>query len=309
MSTVTFSRKVKEEITNRHLQRSCCRLAAAYGIACFGRYFDQRGIVLHTEHPQVAEYALRIYRQIGVEGELVRKGTAASPVYEFAVREPSQVTRMLELFGQDPSRMLSVRINSKNICCSHCTGAFLGAAFLCAGTITDPMKEYHLEFVTGRQMLARDLEGILAEHYFHPRRTLRKGVSVVYFKSSEKIEDLLTLMGASGCSMELMSLKVYRDFRNKANRITNCETANIDKTVSATLQSQRAIQYLKDSGAWDTLPEPLRQAAELRLAWPDLSLAQLAEKAQPPISKSGLSHRLKKLEATAKALQERNQDV
>lgn len=301
---MSFSSLVKQEITQRHLQRSCCRLAAAYGVACFGRYFDSRGVVLHTELQPVAEYAKWLYSQLGVTGEIVVKGSQTSPVYEFAVKQPDQVQKMLAAFGvsgEEPT----LRINSRNITCSRCTGAFLGAAFLCSGTMSDPNKDYNLEFVTGRHMLARDLEGFLAEHEFRPRRILRKGTSVVYIKASEQIEDLLTLMGATSSSLELMNLKVYRDIRNKANRITNCETANIDKTVAANFKTIQAVEYLKEKGVWQLQTEPLRTAGEMRLAWPDLSLAQLAEKFQPPISKSGLSHRLKKLESIAASLQER----
>ena len=135
---------------------------------------------------------------------------------------------------------------------------------------------------------------------------MRKGTAVIYIKASEKIEDLLTLMGATSSSLELMNVKVYRDIRNKANRITNCETANIDKTVAANLKSIQAIRYLQQSGVWELQSDSLRYAGDLRLQWPDLSLSQLAEKFQPPISKSGLNHRLRKLESIAATLQERS---
>ena len=300
---MSFSAQAKQEIIAHRLQRSCCKHSAAYAIACFAKTFDETGLVLHTEMQQIAEYASWLYRSLGIQGEVVEWGNQFGIGYEFSIRQPEQIDKMLALFrsGDQPA----LRIESRHINCSQCVGAFLGAAFLCSGTMSDPNKDYHLEFTTTRQMLARDLEGILAQHEFRPKRTLRRGTSVIYIKASEQIEDLLTFMGASGCSLELMNVKVYRDIRNKANRITNCETANIDKVVSANLKSIQAIRYLQEVGAWEVQSEQLRHAGNLRLQWPDLSLAQLAEKFQPPISKSGLNHRLRKLETIAASLQER----
>lgn len=300
---MSFSGQAKQEIMAHRLQRSCCKHAAAYAIACFARTFDETGLSLHTEMLQIAEYASWLYRSLGIEGEILEKGGQFGAGYEFVIRQPEQIEKLFSTF--QPSAQPALRIDSCHISCSQCAGAFLGAAFLCSGTMSDPNKDYHLEFTTNRQMLARDLEGILAQHEFRPKRTLRRGTSVIYIKASEQIEDLLTFMGASGCSLELMNVKVYRDIRNKANRITNCETANIDKVVSANLKSIQAIRYLQEIGMWDVQSEQLRHAGDLRLQWPDLSLAQLAEKFQPPISKSGLNHRLRKLESIAASLQER----
>lgn len=213
---------------------------------------------------------------------------------------------MLECFGHT-GREASLRINPQNLVCGQCVGWFVAVAFLCGGTATDPQKGYNLEFCTARRNLARDFEALLAEHEFAPRRTLRKGTGVVYVKASEQVEDLLTFMGATGASLELMNSKIYKDIRNMTNRLTNCETANMDKTAVAGAQTARAIRYLQQQGVLEALPEPLRQAAALRMQYPEYSLAQLAAAFEPPISKSGLSHRLKKLEDTARRMQERKQ--
>lgn len=215
---------------------------------------------------------------------------------------------MLECFGHT-GREASLRINPQNLACGQCVSWFVAVAFLCSGTATDPQKGYNLEFSTPRRNLARDFEALLAEHEFAPRRTLRKGAGVVYVKASEQVEDLLTFMGATSASLELMNSKIYKDIRNMTNRLTNCETANMDKTAVANAQTARAIRYLQQQGALEALPEPLRQAAALRMQYPEYSLAQLAAAFQPPISKSGLSHRLKKLEETARRLQERKQNA
>lgn len=301
---MSFAQDVKTEITQKKITRPCCLLAASYGAACFSRYFDSRGVVFQTELGTAAHYVKRVFHLCGIEGNVTSKQRPSGTVYEFKVDEPEQVRLMMEKFHCDPEQ-ISLRIDPTLLRCPQCSAAFLAAAFVCCGTMTDPRKEYNLEFLSSRHNLARDLEGILAEHEFRPHRTLRKGVNVVYVKASEQIEELLAFMGAGNAAMEIMNHKVIKELRNKTNRLTNCETANMDKTATANVQVTRAIEYLKQNHMFDGLSQPLREAAELRLAWPDLSLSQLAEKSPQPISKSGLSHRLKKLERLASELQQR----
>lgn len=301
---MSFSQDVKNEIVQKKLSRRCCVLAASYGIACFSRYFDERGICLQTELLGVAQFARRVFQLCGVSGEIITKERSSGAVYEYCVSDAENVAKLLDLFHCTPEQ-INLRVDPTLLSCGQCVGAFLSAAFICCGTMTDPQKEYNLEFLTARHNLARDLEGILAEHEFRPHRTMRKGVNVIYIKSSEKIEDLLTFMGAGNAAMQIMDQKAIKELRNKTNRLTNCETANMDKTATANVQVVKAINYLKENDAFDTLSEPLKKAAHLRLEWPELSLAQLAQKSAEPISKSGLSHRLKKLEQTAKELQQR----
>ena len=146
------------------------------------------------------------------------------------------------------------------------------------------------------------LESILAEHEFHPHRALRKGANTVYIKAGDHIEDLLTFMGAGNAAMRIMEQRMYNEMRNKTNRLSNCETANLGKSVQAAVQVQMAIRTLEDAGALETLPEPLRTTAKLRMQYPDLPLARLAEKFDPPVSKAGLSHRFKRIQQAAQRL-------
>ena len=305
---MSFSQDVKNEIVQKKITRECCALAASYGIACFGRYFDSKGLVLHTELPGVAQYAKRLFSICGLHGEIIVKERPSGPLYEFKIDEPAEVEKMLALFHCEEEQV-SRHIDPRLIRCGHCFSAFVASACLCCGTMTDPSKEYNLEFLCPRYNLAKDLEGILAEHEFTPRRTVRKGVNVIYVKASEQVADLLTFMGAGGAAMQIMDHKMFKELRNKTNRLNNCEMANIDKVVTANVAAKKAIEYLQQKGDFDALPAPLRQAAQLRLDWPDLSLAQLVEKSPEPISKSGLSHRLKKLEHLADELRQRRNDV
>lgn len=305
---MSFAQDVKAEIVQKKITRPCCALAASYGIACFGRYFDERGVVLHTELAAVAQHAKRVFALCGIQGEIITKERPSGPLYEFNISELQQVAQMLELFHVAKGQV-SLRVDASLFRCGQCTSAFVASAFLCCGTMTDPSKEYNLEFLCARHNLAKDLEAMLAQQEFGPRRTLRKGVNVVYVKASEQLEDLLTFMGAGNAAMQIMDHKLYKEIRNKTNRLTNCETANMDKIATAHVQAVRAINYLKEQNAFDLLPEPLQAVAALRLAWPELSLAQLVEKSSEPISKSGLSHRLKKLEQIAQEMQQRRNNA
>lgn len=302
---MSFSQDVKKEIMAHEVEARCCP-AAAYGIACFSKRFDVEGIVLHTEQLAVAQYAKSIFGRIGITGKIFVRGSEKTRTYQFAVREAQELEKALTLFGRTGSEP-SLRINSVLLASESSIHAFTASAFLCCGTITNPQREYNLEFLSTRYRLILDFEALLTGHGFSPKHTRRKGFNVLYFKASEQIEDMLTFMGAQNAALEIMNLKVYKDIRNKANRITNCETANIDKTVCASGQTLSAIDYLRRHGALDTLPEPLRDAARMREEYPDVSLKELAGKFQPPLSKSGLSHRMKKLEQTAHALRERTE--
>ncbi len=295
---MSFSADAKIEITQKKVADKSAFLAICYAIALFAKSYDERGLVLQTECEEVATYAYKMFLRQGIEGNI----KAISRGFEFSITQAEQVQKMLELLKYTKNEP-NLRINSNFIETLNAVRAFVGAAFLCVGTMTDPHKLYNLEFISPRYHLARDFEGLLAQHEFSPHRTLRRGVHVIYIKASGKIEDLLTFMGASNASLAIMEQKVYKSIRNTSNRRANCDTANLSKTVNANLQTRRAIEALQKADMIKTLPEALQQAAKLRLEYPDESLAQLAEHFTPPISKSGLSHRLKKLEALANNLQ------
>ena len=300
---MSFSQEVKAEILRRKVPRSCCAASAAYAVACFGKYFDDRGIVLQTENEGVAAFANKMYARCGISGTVIRKERPAGPIFEFSVKDPVQVENALTLFGHT-GHETTLRIRPDCFKCQNCVSFFVSTAFLCCGTATDPEKEYNIEFLSPRHSLSRQLEGILAQNEFNPHRAVRKGANTVYVKSSDHLEDLLTFMGAGNAAMRIMEQRMYNDVRNKTNRLSNCETANMGKTVQAAVQVRMAIQALEDAGAMDTLPQTLQETARLRMQYPDLPLAKLAEKFDPPVSKAGLSHRLKRIQQAAQRLLE-----
>ena len=166
----------------------------------------------------------------------------------------------------------------------------------------DPQKEYNLEFLTSRTNLARDFEALLAEHEFAPHRTRRNGVNLIYVKTGANVERLLRFMGASNAAEEIRTRKAFKQVRNQTNRQTNCDTANLGKTARANAQTIKAIRYLNEQHELEKLPDVLQEAAAKRMQYPDLSLTALCGCFEPPVSKSGLSHRMKKLEALAETL-------
>ena len=286
-----------------NIQGEICKMGGITGVATYPEYTG-RGLIhsllaksleyMRSQQQIISylcPYSIPLYRKHGWE--------IMSDKMTFAIKDTQEIDKLFALFSRAKTD-ISININSANFTCEHCVSAFLASAFLCVGTITNPEREYNLEFVTNKHRLSQDLCALLKGHDFLPGSTVRKGSNIIYFKASEQIEDLLTFIGASGAALEIMNLKVYKDFRNKANRITNCETANIDKMVAANSQTLTAIETLRKYGKLETLPATLREAAQKRLEFPDISLKELAACFEPPLSKSGLSHRLRKLEEMAR---------
>ena len=303
---MSFASPARSEIAARQPAGDRALRAACYGLACFAKRFDANGLLIQTEQEQTAGYARRCFAGCGIGGAVRCRDHASGPVYEFCIDAPDEAARMHALFGTT-GRELSLQIDPRLLEGRGCLGAYIGAAFLCCGTVTDPQKGYHLEFTTPRTNLPRDFEGLLAEHEFAPRRSRRKGVNVVYLKACAHIQALLLFMGAEEAAGRMERQSAVRSVRNRVNRTTNCETANLGKTVRANAAAVRALRYLEEQDALDALPEPLRETARKRLAYPELSLAALCETIDPRPSKSGLAHRLKRLEELAADLRARKE--
>ena len=178
-----------------------------------------------------------------------------------------------------------------------CRRSYLRGAFLAGGSVIDPLKRYHLELVTSHAGVSRQTRALLQEMGFNPRVTARAGHQVVYFKQSEAAEDFFTTIGASGAAMELMSAKVEKEMRNAINRQINCDSANADKTVSAAQTQLDRIRVIEREIGLENLPPDLSEVALLRIANPAASLSDLALLSDPPVTKSCINHRMRKLMA------------
>ena len=288
---MSFSSDVKHELAGIQEERVCCRMAEAYGLAEFGHAFSTRAVSLQTENEAVA----RLYAAVlGEAGGIPLSVTEGKGLYTAAAAEREDRLRILSRFGHAPTDV-GVRLNRANLECDGCAPALLRGAFLACGAVIDPASGYHMEFSVPYYNLCRDLLALLRELGFHAKQVCRKGAQVVYLKESEQIEDCLTLMGATNASLELMGIKMVKDIRNNANRVTNCESANIDKTVAAAAVHLDAVRKIEAHGGLALLPEELREVARLRLENPDMSLRELGETMDPPLSRSGINHRLRRI--------------
>lgn len=184
----------------------------------------------------------------------------------------------------------------------ECIRAFLRGAFLGGGSISDPEKNYHMEFVTNNEDFANSLKDLINSLGFNSKIVSRKNNYVVYLKESEQISDLLSIIGAHNALLSLQNTKIVKEMRNNVNRIVNCETANLSKTVNAAVRQVENIKLIQNKIGISSLPENLQEIALLRVENEDMSLKELGEMLNPPISKSGVNHRLKKIEQIANDL-------
>ena len=284
----SFAGKVKNELCRVPVQRLCCARAEAYGVLLYGNTFSPTEVRLITESADFAARLPRLFqRAFGLKFD----------------RLPEEERGKL-IFGitDDPRQNLVLHVNFGLLEDECCRTAFLRGAFLAGGSVTDPEKRYHLELDTGHAQASREVAALLTEMGFLPHSVRRGGSSVIYFKQSEHIEDLLTTIGAPAAAMDIMTAKVDKEIRNGANRAMNCDMANVNKTIDAALEQKNAIQRLQENGRLERLPEKLRQTALLRLQYPEMSLSQLAEKCDPPVTKSCMNHRMRKLLEEAKKL-------
>lgn len=288
---MSFSHNVKKELAALTGQEPCCVRAQAYALALFGRSFSAREMCIQTDYAEVAEcYRSMIADVCGVE---VKVNVSDAGKYLVEVEREEDRRQVIDEFGHSHGGAL--RINRANLSGDCCAGAFVRGAFLACGTVTAPDKDYHFEFAIPYLNISRDLMKLLEEYDFRPKMVTRKGVRVVYFKDSESIEDILTFMGAANASLEIMGVKMYKDMRNNINRKTNFETANITRTVDAAMQQIEAIRKIERCRGLNSLPDQLRKIAVIRRDNPEMSLREIGEIIDDPISRSGVNHRLRRI--------------
>lgn len=290
----SFAGKVKNELCRVPVQRLCCARAEAYGVLLYGNTFSPTEVRLITESADFAARLPRLFqRAFGLKFDRLPEEERGKLI--FGITDRSKLDRIINQLGYDPRQNLVLHVNFGLLEDECCRTAFLRGAFLAGGSVTDPEKRYHLELDTGHAQASREVATLLTEMGFLPHSVRRGGSSVIYFKQSEHIEDLLTTIGAPAAAMDIMTAKVDKEIRNGANRAMNCDMANVNKTVDAALEQIAGIRRLESSGRLAQMPEKLRQAARLRLENPEMSLQQLAERCDPPVSKSCMNHRMRKL--------------
>ncbi len=298
---MSFSSEVKKELCSCDLTDKEALKAELYGMLLFGKVFSEDKIVFTTENSdacrRVSLLLQNLYMPIIEKQAALRTRADDNHLYKVSVLDSGDCKRIFEDFGHSKNRV-SLRINRANISGDEYLSAFLRGIFLCCGSVSDPMKGYHAEFCVPHKNLSVDLCKILTEIEeceLVPKTVVRSGNYIVYFKGSEQICDLLTYMGASKGAMEIMGTKAVKQIRNNVNRRINGEVANISKIASASAGQLEAIKYIQNTRGLESLPEDLREIAYLRLENPDMSLRDLGANLNPPISRSGANHRMKRL--------------
>lgn len=291
----SFAYKAKSEVCRTAVQRLCCARAECYGVLLYCNTFTSQEVRIITENAEFAARLSRLFNKaFGIRFDRVPEDMSV-PKLIFQITEPEKLTRIIGTFGYDARQNVVAHVNFGMVEDDCCRTAFLRGAFLSGGSVTDPEKRYHLELATAHMQASREVSALLNEMGFLPHTVMRGGNSVIYFKQSEHIEDFLTTIGAPAAATEIMTAKVDKSIRNGANRAANCDIANVNKTINASENQITAIGRLRLEGKLERLPDKLRQTADLRLEYPELSLQQLAEKHEPPLTKSCLNHRLRKI--------------
>ncbi len=305
---MSFSKETKEELCRSELQTDEQKTALIYGMTLFAKVFGPSSLSLTTEsRPAAMMFSQTLSSLAGVIVSLrvnLTRRRGENSVYTLTVPDRNECRAVFDFFGHSPSQP-SLRINRANIDGDGGLSCFLRGAFLACGSVTDPDKDYHLEFAVPHKNLASDLERIISEIEevsAEPRTIPRQGSYVVYIKGSDQIEDMLTYMGAPMSSLQIMQSRMYKSVRNRINRRINSETANINKTATASAKQLQAISLIREKQGLDSLPEDLKEVALIRLEHPEFNLRELGEALVPPISRSGVNHRLQRIMTIAEEL-------
>lgn len=297
MAELSFSKQAKlEALENlKYPKDDCCKHNFIKGYFYdIIKYDDFSDIKIQPDVVKSTKMAKKILADMDIDSYVVTKEKATS----------KQVATMY--ITEDESIEKLEQIQKSKFICDKCMMYFATGLFIKNGFVSDPNKEYQLEFVLSDENKAAKLLALFYRQGFVFKITQRRKGFVVYTRNSEVIEDFLATIGAQTTCLEIMSCKVVKDIRNKVNRITNCETANIAKSTKASKDHIDAINYLMDSGKFELLSDDLKYIANLKLENPELSLSELAEITQPPMTKSSLNRRLKKLMDMAKT-EEKNE--
>lgn len=302
---MSFSRSVKEELVNVYSSSRHCQIAEIAAIIEFcGKIVEEEGrisIKIQTENKTVArKYFTLLKKAFNIYSDvLVRQNgkQGKNLIYVLEVEGQKNVESILKSIKYQDEKTNPLLL--KNSCCKR---AFLRGAYIAAGSMSAPEKGYHLEYVCTKESQAEQLVAILKDFSLDGKIVLRKKYYVVYLKESEGIVDLLNVMEAHKALMELENLRILKEVRNSVNRRVNCEAANITKTVNAASRQVEDILFIKEHYGLKKLPQNLQEMAQVRLDNPDAALKELGELLDPPVGKSGVNHRLRKLTEIAEQI-------
>ena len=298
---MSFTIDVKNELCNEFPTSRCCIRAHLAGIAgfCGAQIFEGGKNVfrMRTESKIVAERIASLCCELfDEEPEILRMGK----IYTIDIKE--NLEKFLAELGFLQDGVTRFLVNPFVVHDDCCKASFVSGAFLGGGYVKTPKNGYHFEIKTHYRDLNRDLTEIMTDIGFEPKTVTRKAEFVSYIKQSDVICDILGLFGATESMFELCNVKIFNDMKNKVTRRANCDIANINKSVAAATEQLTAINKIKGKIGLSALPDVLEEMANLRLSHPDANLKELGDLVKPPISKSGVNHRLKKIIKIAEEL-------
>jgi hypothetical protein len=311
---MSFSSTVKSEITrNTDISREeiisiLSAIMRLSGTLSFGS--SKLAFKITTENPSTARFIFKLLKDhLEIHGRLLVKKSGSlkkNNVYVIVISEDMGLKDLLLETGilrsEEDVFSLDYSIGEELVHTDALKKAFIKGAFLGSGSVSNPEKAYHLEFVVNALELAEDLKELINSYGLTSKVIARKNAHIVYLKEGEQIVDILSIIGAYNSLFEFENVRIVKDMRNNVNRLVNCETANLSKTVNAAVRQVESIRLIEKEIGLNRLSKPLREVAEMRLDYPDESLKELGEMLNPPVGKSGVNHRLRKIEKIADEL-------
>lgn len=292
---MSFSGKIKEELAQHYAKARHCNLAELSALVHMSGSFEKDGygrciLKLHTENDGVARKCFTLLgKTFNISTDIAIRRNTAKGSCSYYIRAKGEELLAVE------------NVIVQAVCCKR---AYIRGAFIASGSMSDPDKSHHFEIVCGTLKQAEYLKNMINSFEMDAKIVKRKKSYVVYLKEGSQIVDILNIMEAHVALLELENVRIMKEMRNTVNRKVNCETANINKTVSASVRQMEDIIYIRDNIGFDKLPDGLKDVALTRLTYPDATLKELGGLLENPIGKSGVNHRLRKLSEIAEKLRE-----
>lgn len=300
----SFSARAKAETARKAPKHPCCEKAKIFGMLLFSGKLSADAVTYATETRESADLLTSFLGEkfhIVPEEETIAGNRGKAERIVLTVRDPDAIARLFDGFGIGNDEVGDMFFLSaedavcRSLLCEDCERSFIAGAFLSCGFVYPPDKKYQAEFVMRDKELWHILEGLLCRRELPPKKVTRRDKRVLYLQGVEKVSDLLGMIGATSCYFDVLNAQALKETAEATVRTTNFEVANMKKTTDAAFEQIKAIESLRQSGRFDSLPAVLRQTAKNRLENPDCTLAALAEMENPPVSKSQISKRLQRI--------------
>lgn len=310
---MSFSSKMKNDLSRIKFEDKCCQKAELSALIRVSGTIQFKGfkkfkLTIVTENAAIARHIFTLFKKtFSIQTEvLVRKNKTLKKnnSYMMMIENAFDILMELEIIGEENGLLgINHGIPENIVAKECCKRSYLRGIFMGGGSVSDPERSYHLELTLHNKKYGEALGHFIMESYeLESKFIIRKNNYVLYFKDGDQIVDFLNIIGAHTALLNFENIRIVKEMRNSVNRLVNCETANLNKTVDAAYRQVKDIKLIEEKRGLASLPDNLREIAELRVENPDLSLRELGEELQPPVGKSGVNHRLRKIEAIAESI-------